>query len=95
MELEASRRGKDAEKEVEMDLRESSEAQVHRKTEAHRLEQEIQMRERLAESRRVYEEKFQKLLDEESLSLESEMRRMSRLASRSWKRPRRGTRFPS
>ena len=59
---------------VEMDLRESSEAQVHRKIEAHRLEQEIQMRERLAESRRVHEEKFQKLLDEESSSLESEMR---------------------
>lgn len=32
------------------------------------------MRERLAESRRVHEEKFQKLLDEESSSLESEMR---------------------
>ena len=59
---------------VEMDLRESSEAQVHRKIEAHRLEQEIQMRERLAESRRVHEEKFQKHLDEESSSLESEMR---------------------
>ena len=59
---------------VEMDLREASEAQVNRKVEAHRLEQEIQMRERLAESRRKYEELFQKQLDEESSSLESEMR---------------------
>ena len=57
-----------------MDLREASEAQVHRKVEAHRLEQDIQMRERLADSRREHETKFQKQLDEEGLSLESEMR---------------------
>ena len=53
-----------------MDLREVMESQVHRKVEAYRLDQEIQMRERLAEARKARESELDKQLKVERKSLE-------------------------
>ena len=61
------------ERRVEMDLREVMESQVHRKTESYRLDQEIQMRERLAEARKLREAELDKQLRSERKSLEKEM----------------------
>ena len=55
LELEASQDVERMQRRVEMDLREAMETGVHRKIETHRLEQEMQMREkspRLAASAR-------------------------------------------
>ena len=49
------------------------ESQVHRKVESYRLDQEIQMRERLAEARKARETELDKLLKGERKSLEKDM----------------------
>ena len=55
LELEAAQDVERMQRRVEMDLREAMESGVHRKVEAHRLDQEMQRRERLSESRRERE----------------------------------------
>tara|TARA_B110000495_G_scaffold113333_1_gene98064 strand:- start:964 stop:1590 length:627 start_codon:yes stop_codon:yes gene_type:complete len=73
LELEANQDLERMERRVEMDLREVMESQVHRKAESYRLDQEIQMRERLAEARKVRESELDKQLKSERTSLEKDM----------------------
>jgi hypothetical protein len=56
-----------------MDLREGMESQVHRKTEAYRLDKEISMRDKLAKTRKERENELEKSLLSERKSLEKEM----------------------
>jgi hypothetical protein len=73
LELEAIQNIERMERRVKMDLQESMESQVHRKVEAYRLDQEIQMRERLSITRRERESELEKLIVNERNSLEKEL----------------------
>ncbi|GIT75181.1 MAG: hypothetical protein Ct9H300mP30_2430 [Methanobacteriota archaeon] len=74
LKLEAFQDVERMQRRVEMDLREAMESGVHRKVEAHRLDQEMQRRERLSDSRREREAELEKQLKDERASLEKEMK---------------------
>tara|TARA_B110000014_G_scaffold176893_1_gene126631 strand:- start:295 stop:921 length:627 start_codon:yes stop_codon:yes gene_type:complete len=74
LELEATQEVGRMQRRVEMDLREAMETGVHRKVEGHRLEQEMQMRERLSDSRHERRAELEKQLKQERASLEKEMK---------------------